>query len=143
MPEPAITSSAIPVGGVSSPRPDELAPEAATRTRASAPCRAGRLAAGTRFAALPAKAAGGLVWLYQKTLSPALAAANPLGGCRFAPTCSHYARQALREHGFFAGLVLTFVRLAKCGPWHPGGVDPVPPRRKPVCVAVGRTPARP
>jgi len=81
------------------------------------------------------------VWVYQKTVSPALAAANPLGGCRFAPTCSHYAREALREHGLFAGLALTARRLVKCGPWHPGGVDPVP-RRKPVCVSVARAPAR-
>lgn len=82
---------------------------------------------------LPARAADGLVWLYQKTVSPALAAAFPSWGCRFHPTCSHYAREALREHGFFVGTALSAARLARCGPWHPGGSDPVPPRR-PVCT---------
>jgi putative membrane protein insertion efficiency factor len=86
---------------------------------------------------LPARAASGLVWVYQRTVSPALTAAFPTCGCRFAPTCSHYAREALREHGFLSGLVLTVIRLAKCGPWHPGGLDPVPPsRRRPVCARV-------
>lgn len=88
-------------------------------------------------ATLPARAASGLVWVYQRTVSPALTAAFPACGCRFAPTCSHYAREALREHGFLSGLVLTVLRLAKCGPWHPGGLDPVPPsRRRPVCARV-------
>jgi putative membrane protein insertion efficiency factor len=77
---------------------------------------------------IPARTASGLIWLYQRTLSPALVALNPTCGCRFAPTCSHYAREALRDHGLLAGLGLTLVRLAKCGPWHPGGDDPVPPR---------------
>ncbi|MBA3848468.1 MAG: membrane protein insertion efficiency factor YidD [Opitutus sp.] len=80
-------------------------------------------------------ALNGLIWAYQKTLSPALSVAAPMGGCRFAPTCSHYAREALREHGVFAGLALSIIRLAKCGPWHPGGPDPVP-RRKISCVKV-------
>lgn len=71
----------------------------------------------------------GAIWVYQKTISPAFAVAAPMCGCRFAPTCSHYAQQALREHGVTAGLWLSLRRLAKCGPWHPGGLDPVPPRR--------------
>lgn len=78
---------------------------------------------------LPARLLDAALWLYQRTLSPALAALHPACGCRFAPTCSHYARAALREHGLLGGLGLTLVRLAKCGPWHPGGLDPVPPRR--------------
>jgi len=89
----------------------------------------------SRGLSLPARALSGLIWLYQWTLSPALAALNPTCGCRFAPTCSHYAREALREHGVFAGGFLTARRLLKCGPWHPGGEDPVP-RRKPVCRSV-------
>ena len=76
---------------------------------------------------LPARALSGLIWAYQRTLSPALVAINPNAGCRFAPSCSHYARIALAEHGFFGGVGLTMVRLAKCGPWHAGGEDPVPP----------------
>lgn len=73
----------------------------------------------------------GLIWVYQKTLSPALSVAAPMCGCRFAPTCSHYAQAALREHGVLTGLRLALVRLAKCGPWHPGGLDPVPPAPTP------------
>ena len=90
---------------------------------------------------LPARAASGLVWVYQRTVSPALTAAFPTCGCRFAPTCSHYAREALREHGFLAGLTLTVIRLAKCGPWHPGGEDPVPPAAvtRRVCTAVHKS----
>jgi uncharacterized protein len=78
------------------------------------------------FLAVPARAVAGLIWVYQRTVSPALIVLNPTCGCRFAPTCSHYAREALRLHGLFAGLWLTGRRLVKCGPWHPGGVDPVP-----------------
>jgi putative membrane protein insertion efficiency factor len=81
---------------------------------------------------------GALIWLYQRTLSPALVVLNPTCGCRFAPTCSHYAREALEKHGLFAGSALTVVRLAKCGPWHPGGEDPVPARRVPVCTSPTR-----
>ncbi|HTL66975.1 MAG TPA: membrane protein insertion efficiency factor YidD [Lacunisphaera sp.] len=76
--------------------------------------------------ALPARLAGGLIWVYQRTLSPLLVAISPHGGCRFSPTCSCYARDALAEHGLIYGLWLTARRLVKCGPWHPGGEDPVP-----------------
>ena len=84
---------------------------------------------------LPVRLLGAAIWVYQRTLSPALVGLNPTCGCRFAPTCSHYACEALQAHGFFAGLTLTIVRLAKCGPWHPGGEDPVPVR-KISCAAV-------
>jgi hypothetical protein len=87
----------------------------------------------TTLLRLPARAASGLIWVYQQTVSPALAALNPTLGCRFSPTCSHYGREALQEHGFLAGSWLTIRRLAKCGPWHPGGEDPVP-RRKYSCI---------
>jgi putative membrane protein insertion efficiency factor len=88
--------------------------------------------------ALPAEFLSGLVWLYQKTFSPVLAAVAPTCGCRFAPTCSHYAREALREHGLVTGVALSARRLLKCGPWHPGGFDPVPLRPRPTCFAVRR-----
>jgi uncharacterized protein len=87
---------------------------------------------------VPARLVSGLIWIYQRTLSPALVVINPTCGCRFAPTCSHYAREALQTHGLVAGLGLTVVRLAKCGPWHPGGEDPVPSRGRPVCTSVRR-----
>ncbi|MFD1675998.1 membrane protein insertion efficiency factor YidD [Alicyclobacillus fodiniaquatilis] len=46
--------------------------------------------------------------------------------CRFVPTCSEYALQAVSRFGVFKGSWLAIKRLAKCGPWHPGGVDEVP-----------------
>ena len=93
------------------------------------------------IARLPARALRGLIWVYQRTLSPAMVVVSPNSGCRFAPTCSHYAQIALQEHGLLGGLGLTVVRLAKCGPWHPGGEDPVP-ARKFSCVKVAKaTPA--
>ncbi|MBK8802054.1 MAG: membrane protein insertion efficiency factor YidD [Fibrobacteres bacterium] len=51
-----------------------------------------------------------------------------LGGsrCRFYPSCSHYAMEAVERHGALRGSGLTLRRLAKCHPFHPGGLDPVP-----------------
>lgn len=49
--------------------------------------------------------------------------------CRFDPTCSSYALNAYASHGFIRGTLLSVGRLARCGPWHPGGWDPVPPRK--------------
>ncbi len=62
-----------------------------------------------------------LIRLYRYALSPLL---GPR--CRFHPSCSEYAGEALLRHGFLAGLGLALRRLSKCHPWHPGGVDPVP-----------------
>jgi uncharacterized protein len=50
--------------------------------------------------------------------------------CRFYPTCSSYAREAIEVHGSLFGTWLAVKRIVKCGPWHRGGVDPVPPLRK-------------
>src|SRR3954464_10824758 len=62
----------------------------------------------------------GLVWLYQKTLSPVLPALfGPTCGCRFYPTCSHYAAEAVRTHGALFGSWLAVRRLLKCTPLHP------------------------
>ena len=54
---------------------------------------------------------------------------SPLIGprCRFYPTCSHYALEALRVHGLRRGGWLALRRICRCHPWNPGGVDPVPP----------------
>lgn len=58
---------------------------------------------------------------YQRALSPILAG---LGcGCRFHPTCSAYARAAFRSQPPLRALRLTLWRLARCGPWNPGGVE--------------------
>ncbi len=89
---------------------------------------------GAAAARLPAGVLVFLIRIYQRTLSPALPVLT-MGrcGCRFHPTCSHYAVDALRTHGFLAGTWLAAVRLVKCTPLHPGGLDPVPPRARPVC----------
>lgn len=83
------------------------------------------------IARLPTWIMLGIVRLYQRTLSPALPAIfGPACGCRFHPTCSHYAAEALRTHGALTGGWLTLKRLTKCTPLHSGGFDPVPaPRR--------------
>ena len=49
--------------------------------------------------------------------------------CRFYPSCSAYALEALSTHGAFRGTWLATRRLLRCHPWNPGGIDPVPPRR--------------
>lgn len=63
----------------------------------------------------------GLIRLYQWTLSPLL---GPR--CRFHPTCSHYAHEAVGRHGALRGSWLAMKRIGRCHPWHPGGIDPVP-----------------
>jgi len=61
--------------------------------------------------------------VYQYTLSPLL---GPR--CRYYPSCSNYAVEALREHGALRGLGLAAWRLLRCNPFSNGGYDPVPPR---------------
>ncbi len=79
---------------------------------------------------LPARALLALLGLYQRTLSPALPVFfGPGSGCRFAPTCSHYAAEAIRTHGALAGAWLAARRLARCTPLSRGGFDPVPAPR--------------
>lgn len=65
-----------------------------------------------------------LIKLYRLTLSGWLG-----GQCRFYPTCSQYAEQAIRAHGALKGSALAAWRIARCGPFTAGGVDHVPPRR--------------
>nr|WP_082960387.1 MULTISPECIES: membrane protein insertion efficiency factor YidD [unclassified Mycobacterium] len=64
-----------------------------------------------------------VIQLYRHMVSPLRPAT-----CRFVPTCSQYAVDALGEYGLFRGGWLAAARLAKCGPWHGGGWDPIPDR---------------
>jgi uncharacterized protein len=64
-----------------------------------------------------------LIQLYRHMVSPLR-----LPTCRFSPTCSQYAVEALAEYGLVRGSGLAAARLAKCGPWHRGGWDPIPER---------------
>ncbi len=58
---------------------------------------------------------------YQLLLSPFIG-----NSCRYTPTCSEYACQALNKYGFLKGLFLGTKRIARCHPWHHGGYDPLP-----------------
>lgn len=72
--------------------------------------------------ALPRLCATGLIRGYQYFISPLL---GPR--CRFYPSCSHYTMQAIERFGLVRGGMLSILRLSKCGPFHLGGYDPVPP----------------
>ncbi|MDR0247667.1 MAG: membrane protein insertion efficiency factor YidD [Burkholderiales bacterium] len=71
-----------------------------------------------------------LITLYQWCLRPLLG----VGHCRFYPSCSEYAKEAVQQHGAWRGAWLAVRRLGCCHPYHPGGYDPVPED--------GRTPYR-
>lgn len=62
-----------------------------------------------------------LIRVYRYLLSPWIG-----NQCRFYPSCSHYAEEAIETHGFVKGAYLTLRRLLKCHPWHSGGIDLVP-----------------
>ncbi|HEU4367887.1 MAG TPA: membrane protein insertion efficiency factor YidD [Methylomirabilota bacterium] len=73
----------------------------------------------------PVSVVAGAIVTYQWLVSPLLPRA-----CRFAPTCSEYARLALLEHGLARGTWLALCRLARCHPFHPGGYDPPPAQER-------------
>ncbi len=69
-----------------------------------------------------------LIWLiraYQLLISPLFG-----NHCRFYPSCSQYAVEAIDRYGVLMGCWLALKRVLRCHPWHPGGVDPVPPVTK-------------
>ncbi|WP_198659451.1 membrane protein insertion efficiency factor YidD [Winogradskyella aurantiaca] len=66
-----------------------------------------------------------VIKIYQLFISPLTPAT-----CRYNPTCSHYAKEALQTHGLFKGGWLAIKRIFSCHPWGGSGYDPVPPREK-------------
>lgn len=66
-----------------------------------------------------------LIRFYQAAISPYTPAS-----CRFTPTCSHYAIEALDKHGLFTGGWLALKRISKCHPWGSSGYDPVPEKKE-------------
>lgn len=73
---------------------------------------------------IPAAAAVILITFYRNCISPMFPPS-----CRFTPTCSEYALEAIRTHGFLRGTLLALRRLSRCHPWGGSGYDPVPPRK--------------
>lgn len=65
-----------------------------------------------------------LIRLYRRLVSPVLPPA-----CRFSPSCSLYAEEAIKVHGAMKGSLLAVRRVSRCHPFNPGGFDPVPPRK--------------
>jgi uncharacterized protein len=87
--------------------------------------RAGAVAryVGRRLLRLPADVVVALLRLWQLVVSPVYGQT-----CRFYPSCSSYALEAVDRHGLLRGGWLALRRLGRCHPWNPGGVDPVPPK---------------
>lgn len=68
-----------------------------------------------------------LIRFYQWAISPLIVSlGGPTARCRFTPSCSQYALEAITRHGFFKGCWYAFLRLLRCNPWGPFGYDPVP-----------------
>lgn len=74
---------------------------------------------------MPGKLVTGAVILFIRAYQVAISPLLP-GSCRFAPSCSEYALEAVRRYGAFRGGLLAFKRVLRCHPWNAGGVDPVP-----------------
>ncbi len=87
-------------------------------TEPAVPAAPGRATRGVRAVAIAP------IRLYQRVISPVLPRR-----CKYEPTCSAYAAQALREYGILRGLILAGWRLLRCNPWSYGGYDPVHEQR--------------
>jgi putative membrane protein insertion efficiency factor len=85
-----------------------------------------RLAEGGQRRALPGKSAG--TWLLLLVIRSYIAFLSPIfgGACRFYPSCSNYAAEAIARHGARHGVSLALRRLLRCNPFNKGGLDPVP-----------------
>src|SRR5947209_9560881 len=92
-----------------------MTPEAAADTRVPSPTTAARLVRGVVTAPIV---------VYQRLISPAIPRR-----CKYEPTCSRYAVEAIRRYGILRGLVLAGWRLLRCNPWSYGGYDPVEAQR--------------
>ncbi|RKX31693.1 MAG: membrane protein insertion efficiency factor YidD [Candidatus Zixiibacteriota bacterium] len=66
-----------------------------------------------------------LINIYRYTLSPLFG-----NQCRYYPTCSHYAENAIKEYGAWRGIIMAVKRISRCHPWHEGGYDPVPSKNQ-------------
>lgn len=66
-----------------------------------------------------------LIRIYQRAISPIFPST-----CRYQPTCSHYAVEALEKHGLWKGSILAMKRIGSCHPWGGSGYDPVPEKEK-------------
>lgn len=83
----------------------------------------------------------GIIWLLDKIIGFYQYFISPLLGsrCKFYPTCSNYARESISRFGVVRGLILSILRIAKCGPFHAGGYDPVPKKEEKTCENEGNT----
>jgi putative membrane protein insertion efficiency factor len=92
--------------------------------------RVGKVDGALGIVRIPAMVLVGLVMVYRWFLSPLkIAIFGPGARCRFEPSCSAYAVEALRRHGFFYGVWLAGRRLSRCHPWGAWGPDPVPEKK--------------
>lgn len=78
-----------------------------------------------RISRAVAKGSLGLIHAYRYWISPILGTC-----CRFEPSCSEYAILAIRRFGIVRAAYFVIQRISKCHPWHPGGIDPVPPNEE-------------
>ena len=108
------------------PAPAPVPGPAPAPDRAPAPAAGPAVRIGRELLRLPGRALLGLLWIYQRFVSPMTPPT-----CRFYPSCSQYAVIAIRRHGALRGGWLAARRLGRCHPWNPGGVDDVPERTTP------------